>query len=405
VARIVNYNAMKYVVVIMDGASGWPLEEKGGKTCLELANIPNLTAMARDGMVGLAQTVPEGMEPSSACACMSVLGYDPRIYYKGRSGIEAISMSVPIRPGDVVFRCNLVSINDGKMQSYSSGHIGTEEAKLLIETLNEKLGSDTIAFFPGTNYRHICRIAGQEELLEASCTPPHDIPNKPIAEFLPRGPGSELLRDLMDRSRGILKSHPVNEERKKRGDLPATMIWLFWSSGKIPAMPSFKDVYGLDAALTSGVDLLKGLAQMARMEILFIDGVTDALDNDYSAQVNGALKALEKYDLVVIHIEAPDESAHEGLISKKIKAIEEIDSKVINRFIRSDRASIRVLVMPDHPTPIKIRTHCAEPVPFLLWGRGFCSSGAASFNEKEAMKTGINILEGYTIMDKLVRGN
>jgi 2,3-bisphosphoglycerate-independent phosphoglycerate mutase len=404
VARIVNYNVMKYVVVIMDGASGWPLEEKGGKTCLELANVPNLTAMAREGEVGLVQTVPKGMEPSSACACMSVLGYDPQIYYKGRSGIEAISMSVPIRPGDVVFRCNLVSIIDGKMRSYSAGHISTEEARLLIETLNEKLGDESVNFFPGTNYRHICRIAGKEELLDAICTPPHDISDKPIAEFLPHGAGSELLRKLMDRSREVLKVHPVNKQRLERGDLPATMIWLFWASGKIPAMPAFKDVYGLSAAMTSGVDLLKGLAQMAHMEVLHISGVTDDDDNDYEAQVNGAVKALENHDLVIIHIEAPDESGHEGSASKKVSAIEEIDKKVLSRFCHGDRTKLRVLVMPDHPTPIKIRTHCDEPVPFLLWGQGFKPSGAIAFSESEARRTGIFIAEGFRVMDRLVRG-
>ncbi len=396
---------MKYVVVIMDGASGWPLKEKGGKTCLELANVPNLTAMAREGVVGLAQTVPQGMEPSSACACMSVLGYDPRIYYRGRSGIEAISMAVPIRPDDVVFRCNLVSINDGKMQSYSSGHISTPEAHQLIDALNEKLGNGEISFFPGTSYRHICRIAGKEELLEATCTPPHDISGKPIREFLPHGTGSKLLKDLMKRSEEVLKEHPVNKRRLERGEIPATTIWLFWGSGKIPAMPAFKEVYGLSAAMTSGVDLLKGLAQMAKMEVLSIDGVTDAEDNDYMAQADGAVKALEKHDLVVIHIESPDESGHEGSIEKKVNAIEQIDSKVLSRFRNNDRSQFRILVMPDHPTPIKIRTHCGEPVPFLLWGQGFKSSGAVAFTESEAKRTGIYIAEGYTVMDRVVRGN
>jgi len=251
---------MKYCVLIIDGASGWALPERDGKTCLELAHAPNLDAMAQEGVVGLVRTVPPGMEPSSACACMSVLGYDPKVYYRGRSGIEAKSMGIPVADDEVVFRCNLVAIRDSKMWSYSSGHISTEEAHALMSTLNEKLGSDEIRFYPGVRYRHICKIKGHEDTLLATCTPPHDIPDKPIAEFLPHGPGSDLLRDLMERSEAVLKGHPVNLERQARGDIPATMIWLFWGSGQIPEMPPFKQVYGLDAAMTSGVDLLRGLA-------------------------------------------------------------------------------------------------------------------------------------------------
>ncbi len=392
---------MKYCVLIIDGAAGWALPERGGKTCLELAHIPNLDAMAREGVVGLVRTVPQGMEPSSACACMSVLGYDPKVYYRGRSAIEAKNMGVPIAEGEVVFRCNLVAIRDGKMWSYSSGHISTDEAHSLIAALNEKIGSDEIHFYPGVRYRHICKIKGQEDTLQATCTPPHDIPHKPIAEFLPQGPGSYLLRQLMSNSETVLKEHPVNIERQARGDIPATMIWLFWGSGRIPEMPSFKRVYGLGAAMTSGVDLLRGLARMAEMEVLDIPGVTDGLDNDYSAQVVGALKALEKYDLVVIHIEAPDEAAHAGSIDDKVAAIQKVDKEVVNQIRSWSRDALRVLVLPDHPTPIKIQTHSDEPVPFVLWGSGFASNGAKSFTENEAKSAGIFIEDGYNIMPKL----
>jgi 2,3-bisphosphoglycerate-independent phosphoglycerate mutase len=404
VARIVNYNAMKYMVVIIDGASGWELPERGNKTCLELAQIPNLNAMAREGTLGLAQTVPQGMEPSSACACMSVLGYDPRVYYRGRSAIEAISMGVSVGPSDVVFRCNLVAVRDGKMWSYSAGHISTDEAHHMVEALNNEMGNDRLSFFPGTNYRHICRITGNEDTLKAVCTPPHDISDKPIAEFLPRGEGSELLRELMARSQEILKAHPVNKQRLERGNIPATMIWLFWGSGKIPSMPAFKKVYGLNVAMTSGVDLLRGLARMAAMEVLTIKGVTDAEDNDYAAQAIGAIEALEQYDMVVVHIEAPDEAGHEGSVDKKVKAIEQVDSEVVSRFRSARPNKLRMLIMPDHPTPIKIRTHCDEPVPFLLWGSGFKANGAAAFTEAEAMKTGTFIREGYKTMNRLVSG-
>ena len=394
---------MKYCILIIDGAAGWPMPARGGKTSLELALMPNLNAMAHEGVVGLVRTVPPGMEPSSACACMSVLGYDPKVYYRGRSGIEAKSMGIPVADNEVVFRCNLVAVRDGKMWSYSSGHIDTDEAHVLIAALNEKLGSDEIHFYPGVRYRHICKIKGHEDALMATCIPPHDIPDKPIADLLPRGPGSDLLRDLMEKSKALIQEHPVNLERKARGDIPATMIWLFWGSGKIPEMPPFKKAYGLNAAMTSGVDLLRGLAQMAEMKVLDIPGVTDGPDNDYVAQADGALKALKKYDLVVIHIEAPDEAAHAGSIDDKVEALQIIDEEVISRIRSCNHHKLRVLVLPDHPTPIKIQTHTEEPVPFLLWGAGFATNGAKKFTEAEGKNAGIFIDDGYKIMNKLTR--
>jgi 2,3-bisphosphoglycerate-independent phosphoglycerate mutase len=312
-------------------------------------------------------------------------------------------MDIPVAKDEVVFRCNLVAIRDGKMWSYSSGHIDTDEAQALIAALNEKLGNDRIHFYPGVRYRHICKIKGHDDTLLANCTPPHDIPYKPIADFLPKGQGSELLRDLIQKSKAVLKEHPVNVERKARGDIPVTMIWLFWGSGRIPEMPSFKQVYGLGAAMTSGVDLLRGLAGMADMAVLDIPGVTDGLDNDYAAQAAGALKALEKYDLVVIHIEAPDEAAHAGSVDDKIEAIQMVDKEVVSRIRSWKPDAIRVLVLPDHPTPIKIQTHTDEPVPFMLWGSGFASNGAKRFTETEARSTGIFIEDGYNIMTELTR--
>ncbi len=393
---------MKYCIVIIDGASGWALPERNNNTCLELAQTPNLDAMAKEGILGLARTVPPGMEPSSACACMSVLGYDPKLYYRGRSAIEARSMGIPIDDGEVVFRCNLVAIRDGRMWSYSSGYISTEEAEQLIAALNEGLGDDNVHFYPGVSYRHICKLKGREDTLLATCTPPHDIPDKPIDEFMPKGPGSEPLRDLMARSEAVLRDHPINIERRSRGDIPATMLWLFWGSGRVPDMPAFKQVYGLNAVLTSGVDLLRGLARMMGMYVLDIPGVTDGLDNDYAAQAEGALKALEEHDLAVIHIEAPDEAAHAGSIDDKIEAIQRIDREVLSR-IRSWRLdNLRLLVMPDHPTPIKTQTHSSEPVPFLLWGAGFTANGAKIFTEAEAKSTGFFVEEGYNIITRLI---
>ena len=393
---------MRYCILIIDGAAGWPLADHEGKTCLELAHSPNLDIVAKEGTVGLVRTIPSGMEPSSACACMSILGYDPTIYYHGRGAIEARSMNIPINQGEAVFRCNLVAVRDGKMWSYSSGYISTSEAQELIVALNESLGSDKVHFYPGVSYRHICKIKGQEDTLLANCTPPHDIPGKPIGEFLPRGPGSDLLRDLMARSEVALRSHPVNIERRSRGDIPATMIWLFWASSKIPDMPAFKEVYCLDAAMTSGVDIMRGLAKMVGMEILDIPGVTERLDNDYAAQAAGALKALEEYDLAVIHVEAPDEAGHAGSVKDKVEAIQRADKEIVSQLRTWNKDALRVLIMPDHPTPIEIQTHVGEPVPFILWGPGFTANGAMRFTEAEAKKAGVFIGEGYNIMSRLV---
>ena len=394
---------MKYCVLILDGASGWPLAVHGGKTCLELAHTPNLDATAKAGTVGLVRNVPRGMEPSSACASMSVLGYDPQIYYRGRSAIEARGMDIPISKGEVVFRCNLVAIRDGRMWSYSCGHISTGEGQALIATLNEKLGSDEVHFYPGVGYRHICKIKGREDVLLATCTPPHDIHDKDVDEFLPKGPGNDLLRELMARSEPVLRDHSVNIERRSRGDIPATMIWLFWGSVRVPDMPAFKELYGIDAAMTSGVDIMRGLARMIDIQVLDIHGVTGDLDNDYAAQATGALKALEDYDMVVIHVEATDEAAHAGSVNDKIETIQEVDKEMVARLRFWDRDTLRVLILPDHPTPIELQTHVADPVPFILWGPGFTTNGAKRFTESEAKTTGFFVEEGYSIMGRLLK--
>jgi 2,3-bisphosphoglycerate-independent phosphoglycerate mutase len=394
---------MKFCIVIADGASGWPLAERGDRTCLELALTPNLDRMARQGYSGVALTIPEGMEPGSAPACMSVLGYDPTVYYRGRSAIEARSVGVQIGPADITFRCNLVTVIEGKMVSHSAGHISTGEATAIIETLNEKLGSDAIRFFPGISYRHICRITGHEDTLDAICTPPHDITDRRVGEYLPHGRGSELLRELMKKSESVLAGHPVNQERKRQGKLPVTSVWLFWPSGRLPEMPSFRKLHGLRASLTSGVDLLRGLALMAGIKVLHIDGVTDNLDNDFAAQAEGALESLKTGDLTVMHIEAPDEMGHRGAAADKIKAIELIDRDVIGRLLDRKGGQIRVLVMPDHPTPIKLKTHCPEPVPFLIWGAGVKHNGAARFTEAEAARTGIKVDPGFKLMDVFLK--
>jgi 2,3-bisphosphoglycerate-independent phosphoglycerate mutase len=343
------------------------------------------------------------MEPSSACACMSLLGYDPVTYYRGRAGIEALSMGIPVGPGEVVFRCNLVTVLDGKMTDYSSGHITSGEAHELVGALNKSLGSDHVQFYPGVAYRHILKLSEREDTLKADCTPPHDIPGQPVAGFLPKGLGSNFLLDLMKRSETVLENHPVNQNRHSRHELPATTIWLFWGTGSIPDMPSFKKVYGLEVAMTSGVDLLRGLARMMGMKVLELPGVTDGLDNDCAGQVNGALQALKQHDMVVVHVEAPDEAGHGGSIDEKTRAIEKIDREIVNRLLAYHEDGLRVLIMPDHPTPIKTRTHNADPVPFLFWGSGIKTNGALRLTESEGRKTDLKIDTGYTIMERFIQ--
>ncbi len=388
----------------MDGAAGRPLPQHGNKTSLELAATPNLDALVKEGQLGLARTVPPGMEPSSAIACMSVLGYDPQKYYGGRAAIEARSLNIPIAPDEQVFRCNVVTVREGKMASYSSGHITSKESHALIAALDEKIGGKDVRFFPGVAYRHILKLKGHEETLQAICTPPHDIPGQPVANYLPKGPGSEFLLDLMRRSEAVLKDHPVNLARIRKGEAPATTTWLFWGCGRVPEMPAFKQVYSVSAAITSGVDLLKGLGLMSAMDLLEIPGVTDNVDNNYSGQAEEALKALDKYGLVVIHVEAPDESGHAGSIKDKVGAIESIDREILSR-IRKYGQPVSLLVMPDHPTPIDIQTHTPDPVPFLMWGPGLKANGAARFTEREAAGTGFFVENAYNILGMLLKGN
>lgn len=393
---------MKYCILIIDGASGHPLPQCGGKTCLELARTPNLDALAREGQIGLTCNVPEGMEPGSAIACMSIMGYDPRTYYGGRSAIEAVSMGIGINPGETVFRCNVVAVRDGRMWDYSAGHITTKESGQLIEAVDKELGNDGIRFYPGVSYRHILKIKGHEEAVETICTPPHDIPGKPVAGYLPQGKGSEILQDLMHRSEAVLQSHPVNLARISRGEIPATTIWLFWPSGQVPALPPFRQKYGLRAAMISGVDLLRGLARMANMDIIDVAGVTDGLDNDYAAQGEGTIKALDRMDLVISHVEAPDEAGHSGSIEHKVKAIEKTDQEIVGR-LRAYPGELRLMILPDHPTPIDIQTHTGEQVPFLLWGPGFNPNGAGRLTEAEGLASRFSIEAGYDIINWLIK--
>ncbi len=393
---------MKYCVLIMDGAAGLPVAERGGKTSLEAARTPNLDALAEQAVIGLVKTVPGNCEPDSSVACMSIFGYDPLKFYRGRAPIEARSMGIDIHPGEVLFRCNLVTIADGRMKSHSAGGIPTAEAHELFSAVSREINSNQISLYPGTGYRSILKIKKYEKALQATCAPPHDIPGGIITDHLPQGEGSELLNDLISRSQAILQDHPVNRQRIARGLLPANSIWLFWGSGKVPLMPPFSELYGKTAAVTSGVALLRGLAAMANMQILEIPGVTDGMDNDYERQIKDALNALEKVDLVLVHVEAPDEAGHAGSAADKITAIEKIDTHIVSELKKWQDKDLRVLIMPDHPTPVTTRVHTGDPVPFLLWGKGVAGQRIGRFTEQVAKNTGELIDPGWHIMRKLI---
>ncbi|PKQ15390.1 MAG: cofactor-independent phosphoglycerate mutase [Actinobacteria bacterium HGW-Actinobacteria-7] len=392
---------MKYVVVILDGASGWPLAELGGKTCLQAASTPHLDALAREGQVGLAQTVPVGAEPSSAAACTSILGYDPADDYVGRGAIEAASMGIELASDEVALRLNLVTIHEGVMTSYAAGHISTEESRAIVTHMATALDDETFRLYPGVAYRHILVVKGHPELLDLVYTPPHDISDKPIAGLLPSGPGEELLLEYMDRARPLLANIAVNTCRADLGALPATDVWPFWPGVRPSGMVPFAEKRGVDATMTSGVDLLNGLAVLAGIDRLQIPGVTDGPDTDYVAQAEGALASLADHDLVVIHVESPDEMGHAGDIAGKIAAIEAIDREIVSR-IRRCSEELRILAMPDHATPIEIKTHVGEPVPFILWGPGIESNGARAYDQYWAARTRLVLDPGRQVMDQLL---
>jgi len=395
---------VKYVVVILDGAAGWPLDECGGKTTLEAAQTPNLDMLAREGRVGLALTVPAGEEPSSSAACTSILGYDPVADYVGRGAIEAASMGIELADDEVALRLNTVTIEDGVMTSYACGHIATEESNAIINDIATALDDETFKLYPGIAYRHILVVKGHPELLELAYTPPHDISDRPVAGHLPSGPGAQLLLDFIERARPLLANSAVNRCRIADGKLAVSDVWPFWPGVAPQGMSPFTERFGVTAAMTSGVDLLGGLAVLAGIDRLEIDGVTGGSDNDYAGQTEGALAALDDYDLVVIHVESPDEEGHAGDVAAKIAAIEAIDAEVVSRVVAYARAEedVRVLAMPDHPTPIAIKTHVGEPVPFIVWGAGVAANGASGYGEAAAKETGLLLDPGYQVMTELL---
>jgi 2,3-bisphosphoglycerate-independent phosphoglycerate mutase len=398
---------VKHVVLIIDGASGWPVASLGGRTTLESALTPNLDRVAREGTVGLAANVPAGMEASSAVACMSVMGFDPAVYYAGRGPIEAAAMGIELEPGQVALRCNLVTVVDGRLVSYSAGNIPSAEAKELVDALREVLADDRLALHAGVGFRHILTVREGTELLATRFTPAHDVTDRLVDDFGPEGPGAALVRDLTERSKAVLAGHPVNQDRIARGQLPATQIWLFWPGARPERLPSFAALHGgRKAALTSAVDLLRGLALQTGMDLLVIPGVTDSGDNDYETQMAGALAAVSDHDVVFVHVEAPDEAAHAGDVQAKVRAVEQVDALMVPQVTAlAGREDVALLVLPDHPTPLEIKTHVAEPVPFALWGPGFAPNGAQAFSENEARATGFAVAPGHLLLSRFLTGS
>ncbi|MEC4686522.1 MAG: cofactor-independent phosphoglycerate mutase [Nitrospirota bacterium] len=401
---------MKYIVIIGDGMADRPIEELGGKTPLQVAFTPNMDRLARTGTPGKVRTIPKGFSPGSDVANLSILGYNPAKYYPGRAPLEAVSMGVQLDNTDVAFRCNLVTLKYNRkrdraiLEDYSAGHISTEEAGELIHALNRKLGDDSITFYPGMSYRHLMVWKNGEYELE--CVPPHDIIGKEITGYLPVGKGEDIIRNLMTMSVEVLEGHPVNKKRVSEGKLPANSIWL-WGQGRKPDISTFREKYGISGALVSAVDLTKGLGIYAGFEILKVPGVTGYLDTNYMGKAEYALKALDKHDFVYIHVEAPDEAGHGGNYRDKIRAIEDFDALVVGTVMRGVRSfeQYRILLMPDHPTPVEMRTHTADPVPFVIYDSTDVKDNPVTFDESITERDGIVVIEeGHRLMDYFIKG-
>ncbi|HXG50904.1 MAG TPA: cofactor-independent phosphoglycerate mutase [candidate division Zixibacteria bacterium] len=399
---------MKYIILQGDGMADYPVASLGGKTPLEAARTPRMDWLARRGVFGIAHVIPEGFPPGSDVGNMSIMGYDPRRYHTGRSPLEAASMGVALGPQDVAFRCNLVTLSgcgsDAVMEDFTAGHIGSDEAAELIGTLAAKLGGDGIEFFPGVSYRHLMVWRGGKKDMET--TPPHDITDRPVAAYLPRGDGADRLLDLMRASEPILATHPVNRERERQGRRPATSIWL-WGQGRAPALPPLRERFGITGGVISAVDIINGLGSYAGLERIRVPGITGFLDTNYRGKGEYGVRSLEKNDLVFIHVEAIDEAGHMGDAGKKIQAIEDFDEKVVGTVLdgMAGRTDWRLLLMPDHPTAIALKTHVAEPVPFVLFSAAAArDNGPVRYNETDARRTGIVVTQAYRLMEALIEG-
>lgn len=400
---------MKYAVILGDGMADWKIPQLNDKTCLEYAKTPTLDSLAPFSEVGLCKTVPDGLKPGSDVANMSVLGFDPRKYYTGRSPLEAEAMNISLKSTDVTLRCNLVTLSEGGaydeklMIDYAAGDISTEEATALVEYLKKHLDNGKFTLYPGISYRH-CMVA-DNGVTGHDLTPPHDITDKPITGKLPKGPLGAIYTEMMKRSYDLLKDHPINLKRKQEGKKPANSIWL-WGEGTKPALANFERVHSLKGGIISAVDLIKGIGMLAGMEIIDVEGATGDYKTDFTAKANCAAdKLLNGLDFIYIHIEAPDECGHHGDYEHKVYSIQEIDGKVIKRLIeRLEDAGedYAILVCPDHPTPCKIKTHVSEPIPYLLYSNvKSLANGAKRYTEAEAKNTGAYIEDGYKLISKL----
>ena len=398
---------MKYIVILCDGMADEPLESLGGRTPLEAARTPGMDRLAGKSEIGMVRTVPEGMAPGSDTANLSVIGYDPRKYYSGRSPLEALSIGADMAADDVSFRCNLVTLSENEEKyedrhilDHSSGEISTAEAAELMEALKTGLQREGYTFYTGISYRHLL-IQSKGNVVDL--TAPHDILTKRIGEYLP---GDPVLREMMVKSYDILKDHPVNIKRREQGKNPANSAW-FWGAGTRPALISFEKKNGVKGAMISAVDLLKGIAVGAEMDNITVEGANGGLDTNYAGKGQAAVNALirDGYDFVYVHIEAPDEMGHQGSAENKILAIERIDEKIICPVVQAFQEAgtdFRMLILPDHPTPVRVRTHTGDPVPYLLYDSTENVNGPDTYSEKTGAQTGIYVAEGYTLLSRLL---
>lgn len=399
-------NDMKYVIVLGDGMADEPIEQLSGKTPLGYANTPNMDKLSKLSEIGLVHTIPDGMKPGSDTANLSVLGYDPKIYYSGRSPLEALSIGVPMKDTDIALRCNIVTISEEDVPfeektiiDHSSGEISTEDCAVLLDAVRAQLETEIYKFYVGTSYRH-CLIWDKGEVVEL--TPPHDVLTQKIGQHLPE---DAVLREMMKKSYDILVNHPLNIERKKQGLNPANCCW-FWGAGTKPMLSSFYEKTGKKGAMISAVDLLKGIAVGAGMDNIHVEGANGGLHTNYAGKATAAVKALtdDGYDFVYIHVEAPDEMGHQGSVERKVQAIEYLDEKVIGPVadaLTQAGVEYRMLVLPDHPTPIRVRTHTSDSVPYLLYDSTKPQAHEWNYNEAEAMQGGNFVAHGYEMIDKL----
>jgi 2,3-bisphosphoglycerate-independent phosphoglycerate mutase len=394
---------MKYAIIIPDGCADEPQDSLGGKTPLAAANTPHMDRIARQGVVGRANHVPETLPPGSDVANLSLFGYDPLVHFTGRAPLEAAAQGIELGPDDWAIRCNLVTIEDQTMRSFTADHISNEEARALLATAQERLGSERLQFVPGVSYRNLLlyRGAGAPAPFSADtrATPPHDLTDKSVLDDYPRGPGSDLLNQLMCDSVGLFANHPVNVARRERGRLPATNIWL-WGQGRSPVLEPFAQRYGKRGAMITAVDLLRGLAALVGWKRIEVPGATGYTDTDYRAKGQYAVDALPGTDIICVHVEATDEASHEGDCAGKIRALEEIDRHIVGPLLHALEAQgeYRILVTPDHPTPIRTKTHSHGFVPFAVCGTDVSPAGAASYDEPAAAASGLEFREGWKLM-------